>query len=252
MSRACALFSGGKDSSFALWKAILEGFDVDCIMTVRPDRPDSWMFHHPIVEVVKLQLKAMGYSGRHYVVSVSGVKESEVDELEEALSRVRSETPFETLVVGGIASEYQRRRFARIASRLGVGLYSPQWGMNPEEYMRMLVRSGFKFILTEIKTMGLPPNIMGVVVDEGLLDEILHRSKKYGFNPAFEGGEAETLVVYQPLFRGKRLCLEGSVVREAPYTYRLAIREAYISNYEDSWSDCIKVDLSDVVLRNYY
>jgi Predicted ATPases of PP-loop superfamily len=39
---------------------------------------------------------------------------------------------------------------------------------------------------------------------------IVERARKYGFNPAFEGGEAETFVVEAPLFR-RKLNVEGVV-----------------------------------------
>jgi len=209
LARACFLLSGGKDSNYALYKAVAEGLEVSCIASVKPLRDDSWMFHVPAVDLVSLQARAMGLEEVHERITVSGVKEREVEELAEALKSLLGRYGFEVLVVGGIASRYQKERFEYIASKLGVHLYSPQWGADPFEYMRSLLRGGFKFVLIRIATMGLPCSYLGRIVDEGLLEDLLRRAGRYGFNPALEGGEGETLVLWQPLYVRGSLWVRG-------------------------------------------
>ena len=50
-------------------------------------------------------------------------------------------------------------------------------------------------------------------------------SERWGSHPAFEGGEAETLVLGGPLFP-KRLEVKGSVVAEGQHSARFMIEEA--------------------------
>ncbi|RLG72167.1 MAG: ATP-binding protein, partial [Thermoprotei archaeon] len=52
--RFAALFSGGKDSTYALHLAMLKGLEIVCLITLKPLREDSWMFHYPSVEITKL------------------------------------------------------------------------------------------------------------------------------------------------------------------------------------------------------
>ena len=55
-----ALFSGGKDSTFAVYQARLNGHDVDCLMTIFPRSEESHLLHYPNVSSTSLQAKAMG------------------------------------------------------------------------------------------------------------------------------------------------------------------------------------------------
>ncbi|MEM3244998.1 MAG: ATP-binding protein, partial [Metallosphaera sp.] len=47
-------------------------------------------------------------------------------------------------------------------------------------------------------------------------------SRKYKFNPAFEGGEAETFVLYAPLFK-RKLIVEGKPIKLGEYEWEYRI-----------------------------
>ncbi len=238
--KACALLSGGKDSNYALYRAIKDGLEVACIVSIVPERPDSWMFHRPLVEVARLQAEAMGYADRHYFIRVSGVKEKEVNELTESLRPLRARTGFEFLVIGGIASRYQLERFKSVAESLGVKLYDPQWGARPEAYLRLLLNEKIIYIITQITTQGLPQSLLGVPINRPeLVDEILGLSSKYGFHPAFEGGEAETLVISAPHYR-EGICIWGRRVRLAEFQYILEVNRFELCSEPTAVVDGVK------------
>ncbi len=236
--RACALITGGKDSTYALVRAVKEGYEIVCVATAVPERSDSWMFQTANIHMAQLVAEALGFEDRHVKIKVSGVKEKEVDEFLEGLKQAKREYDFDILTVGAIASKYQRARIERIAKTLGVEVYAPQWGMDPEEYLLSIVREGIKFIITSISTMGLPVNYLGVPIDESKAHEIIMIARKYGFHPAFEGGEAETLAFDSPLHRKGRVCLKASRVKLAEFNYILRIEESWISQS----GPCIIVD----------
>ena len=54
-----ALISGGKDSIYALYKAEQSGHDSICAVAIKSENPESYMFHVPAIELVKLQARAM-------------------------------------------------------------------------------------------------------------------------------------------------------------------------------------------------
>lgn len=224
--KVCGLLSGGKDSNYAFYMALVEGAEVSCIASVMPTREDSWMFHRPLVELTRLQAEAMGFGDRYHSIGVSGVKEAEVVELREGLRKLKNMYNFDTITVGGIASRYQYERFRAIAEDLGVKIYDPQWGMNPEDYMRELVRKGIVFVISQITTEGLDMSMLGVPVQElPQVEEIIRLSRRYGFHPAFEGGEAETFVVMAPHFM-KGICLRAYRKKIAEYQYVLEVSSA--------------------------
>ncbi len=236
--RACALITGGKDSTYALARAVKEGYEVVCVATAEPERQDSWMFQTANIHMAELVAEAMGFKGRHVKIRVSGVKEREVDEFLEGLAKARETYGFDAIVVGAIASRYQRARVEKIAGALGVEVYAPQWGMDPDVYLLSIIREGVRFIITSISTMGLPPSYLGVPIDEDKAQEIIGLARRYGFHPAFEGGEAETLAFDSPLHARGRVCLKGSRVKLAEFNYVLRIKEAWIAR----GGPCIIVD----------
>lgn len=235
--KVCALLSGGKDSNYALYKAIREGAEVSCIVVVHPTREDSWMFHSINTSIAGLQAEAMGFKDRVYNVIVSGVKEKEVEELEAALAEIKRISGYDTLVTGTIASRYQMDRIKRIASKLGVNIYAPLWSLNQEEYVKTLVREGFKFVIISITTMGLPPRLLGKPIGSEEVEEIIKLSRTHGFNPAFEGGEAETLVYEAPHYKWT-ICFEGESIKIREYEYKLLVKKAWLGNKN---VNCVKV-----------
>jgi ABC transporter with metal-binding/Fe-S-binding domain ATP-binding protein len=223
MARLCALYTGGKDSCYALHLAVAQGFDAKCLLTVRPRGWDSFLFHYPGIDVVKLHAEALGMR----LIEV----EAEYDEyktLVKLLARGRKLCGCSFVSVGALRSDSQRLRFTMAAYEAGVQLFTPNWGRDQASYMRELVRAGIRFILVSVQAYGLTPDLLGRVVDEELVEEIVRRATRYGFNPAFEGGEAETLVVDAPLFK-KVVEVRGRVKRVGPDHYVYEILEARLT-----------------------
>ncbi len=221
--RICSLFSGGKDSTYALHWALLKGFQVVCLLTLQPRREDSWMFHRPGVELTKLQAKALDIPLIY--TYTSGVKDRELEDLKHGLKKAVKMYDIEGIVTGALLSDYQRMAISMLCEELGLKTFSPLWRKNQEEYMRALVREGFKFIITSINTFGLSSDFIGKIISHSDVENIIALARKYGFNPAFEGGEAETLVLDAPLFK-KSLKIEGRVRKTGEYSYIFEITTA--------------------------
>ena len=219
--RVCSLYSGGKDSNYALHWAVLHGFEVCCLGVVAPRGWESTLFHYPAVELTRLQSQALGIP----LVMVSELEAGgEWEALLSLVSRCAGRGA-EGIVSGALLSDYQRLRFSIAAEEYGLKSYTPLWRIDQEEYMRSLVREGFRVLVVSVSAYGLPEGLAGRVLDEELVEEIIRRARRYGFNPAFEGGEAETLVLDAPLFRS-RLEVKGEAERLAPYHEVYHIREA--------------------------
>ena len=57
--KLAALFSGGKDSTYSIYKVKQMGHDVKCLVTVFPKSSDSQLLHFPAIELTKLQSKTL-------------------------------------------------------------------------------------------------------------------------------------------------------------------------------------------------
>ena len=208
--KVASLFSGGKDSTYALWYAQLQGWDVEALVTVFPERQDSWMFHFPAVNWTELQAKAARI--RQERVSTSGVREQELDDLREALEGMRKSTGIEGIVSGAIASEYQRTRLDNICEKLGLRSFAPLWHKNQQQLVRDQIEAGFEVIITACNALGLNEKWLGRQLGPSELEELIKLNEKYGLSIAFEGGEAETFTLACPAFRNRL-----SVTKATPY-----------------------------------
>ena len=206
--KVASLFSGGKDSTYSIYKAKQEGHQIRCLITILPLSEESMLLHFPNIEFTKLQSKSMGIP-QIYIESRSNETEIEVNLIEKILAKAKSEHDLEGLVHGGILSEFQKNIFDRVCSKLNLKLISPLWQKEQIEYMKNLIESNFHFIMTSVSADGLDEKWLGKEITIQDLEKLEQLSKKYGFNINFEGGEAETIVIDCPLFSHPILILKS-------------------------------------------
>jgi len=58
--RVAALYSGGKDSTYAVHVAQQRGWEVTRLVSILPEDPASMLYHVPDLHVVPLLAEAMG------------------------------------------------------------------------------------------------------------------------------------------------------------------------------------------------
>lgn len=222
MKRAAVLFSGGKDSSLALYKVLKDNrFDVEYLLSIIPENPDSYMFHKPNSELLEKQAEMLGID---LVFSGSkGQKEIELDDLEDLIESVASK--IDIVIVGGIASSYQATRVKKICEELGVEFCAPLWNYDAEKVWKELLDEGFKVVLTKMSCEGLDSKMLGRVIDNKMLCDLQKRSKKFGFRLDFEGGEAETAVLWMPSFTNE-IRIKSDIKKQGPYNAFLNIQLA--------------------------
>ena len=76
--KLAALISGGKDSIYAAYKASKQ-HEIACLISFKSKKTDSYMFHIPNIELVKLQAKAMNLP--LIFLESSGIKEKELEDI---------------------------------------------------------------------------------------------------------------------------------------------------------------------------
>lgn len=197
--RIAALFSGGKDSCLALWLMQQKGFSVECLVSVIPKNPDSFMYHKPSLEILKLQSRALGIP--LVVERTAGEKELELEALERALGEAKARYSIGGVSTGALFSEYQSSRIEKLCGGLGLQVFSPLWHMGQVTELKMLVDSGFIFIIS--KVAGLGKDWLGRRIGRKEIAELEELSSKKGIHAAGEGGEYESLVLDAPNFRKK-------------------------------------------------
>ncbi|MFP4174294.1 MAG: diphthine--ammonia ligase [Halobacteriales archaeon] len=191
MTDAVALFSGGKDSSYALTRAD-EEFGVSSLVTIEA-RDASKMYHVPAVELTSLVAEA---AGKEHAVYTE--EDDETAPLREAFADLEPDV----VSVGAVASEYQRSRVEDAADEYGVDVYAPLWNADPEDALRR-VTDEFEVVVTGVAAGGLDASWLGRTLDETAVEELLALRDGYGVHPMGEGGEFETLAVAGPHMDGR-------------------------------------------------
>lgn len=196
-----ALFSGGKDSTYAIYQAQKLGHTVKCLITILPNSADSHLLHHPNISQTNLQAKSMNIP-QILIESDSDDTKQELQLLKEGLAKAKEDYLIDGLVHGGILSEFQKSGFESVAKDLGLEVIAPIWKKDQRQYMSDLIDSGFEFIIISVSCDGLDDSWLGKKITKQNLDSLIEKSQKYKFNLSFEGGEAETFVINCPLFSG--------------------------------------------------
>jgi diphthine-ammonia ligase len=217
-----ALVSGGKDSIYAAYLADTQGRTVDELVVLRPDDPDSMLFHTPNLDLVALQAESWGKRFRSVPVPGSG-EAAELDGLRAALAGGEG-----WVVAGAIESSYQWARLLRVAGEVRRPVYTPLWRKDPARVVRAEIDAGLDIRFVHLAAESLPPEWLGRRLDSGTLARL---ERPEGGAPrvhvAGEGGEFETLVVDAPFFHA-RLEIDTATTDRRASTARLTVGKAHL------------------------
>jgi len=199
-----SLFSGGKDSSWALYQALEEGLDVERLVTIHPEG-DSYMYHVPATELATLAAESIGIDlldvrpadfEASEATDAGQQGDAELEPLEEALIELDDDLPggLAGVTVGAVESEYQNSRIEGMSERLGIDVFAPLWQREPVEMGEEMIDAGFEITIIRVAAGGLDESWLGRTLDREALTALQALNEQYGVHVLGEGGEFETLV----------------------------------------------------------
>ncbi len=203
-----SLFSGGKDSSWALYRAMEEGLNVSRLLTVHPTG-DSYMYHTPATRLAALAAESVGIDlvevepddfGADDVDDAGVQGDDELEPMETALRELAVEDGIDLagVTAGAVESEFQTSRIRGMCDRLDIDLFAPLWREDPVALAEAMFDAGFEIRIVQVAAYGLDESWLGRRYDADALAELLDLRKEYGVHPLGEGGEFETYVVDGP------------------------------------------------------
>ena len=201
-----SLFSGGKDSSWALYRALEEGLNVSRLLTVHPS-DDSYMYHVPETGLARLAAESIGIDLVEVdpgdleatdAVDSATQGDAELEPLEAALSELADEVDLAGVTAGAIESEFQTSRIQGMCDRLGIDLFAPLWQRDPEQLAEEMLDAGFEITILQVAAYGLDESWLGRTLDAEAIDELRELNDEYGVHLLGEGGEFETFVTDGP------------------------------------------------------
>lgn len=210
-----SLFSGGKDSAWALHRALERGHPVERLVTVHP-RGDSYLYHTPATGVASLAADAIGIplvdvTPNDFGAAAAGRADEsrargdrELEPLEAALDALAGELGgIEGVTAGAVESEYQTSRIAGMCDRLGAELFAPLWQEDPRTLADAMLDAGFEITVVQVAADGLDESWLGRTLDAPSFAELEELNEEYGVHLLGEGGEYETVVVAGPHMDGR-------------------------------------------------
>ena len=221
--RVAALVTGGKDSALALHRTLKRGYEVKHLVTMVPQREDSWMFHYPNIHMVDLFAQAVGIP--LVKAETSGIKEAELTDLQQVLARL----DIDAIVTGAIFSQYQKKRVDEICQELGLKHISPLWHEAPLELLKEIVTLKMETIIVGVYAYGFDETWLGRKINEATIKDLVELNRKFQVSLVGEGGEYETLVLDAPFFKKKIQLIETKKIWEGQSGYSI-VKKAVLVN----------------------
>jgi uncharacterized protein (TIGR00290 family) len=196
--KVAILYSGGKDSTFAIDLAKSKGWDIRYLLSVKPTRTDCYLFHYATVEHTQHFAQMLGV---RRVLKACDVADPAL-EAEIVKKAVLSEEPVDAVVLGGIGlQETQLRSIQKALLPHGIEVFAAHAGDDHVAVMKQMIAKGYKFMISQVAADGLDEHWLGrVLQSEKDVDALVACADRYGFHAGGEGGHYDTFTIDGPLF----------------------------------------------------
>lgn len=187
-------FSGGKDSTLALYRMIREGYKIIGLLVTFDNQNDSCFHRIPkdilkrISEELEIPLVEVDCSdGKNYE-----------EEFENALKSLK-ENGAEICVFGDIDIEAHKKWCLDRCDAAGIKGKFPLWQEDRESLTNEFLDYGFKAVIKKVNLKALTEEFLGKELSKEVVSEI----KSLGSDPSGENGEYHTLVFGGPIFKNE-------------------------------------------------
>ena len=191
--RLAALYSGGKDSTFAMYIAKQMGNEILALVNIMPTDKGSWIFHTPNLGAVPSMAEAMGLP--LVTAESDGTEEGDMAALRKALEGL----DVDGVVVGALWSDYQWDRMNRVMGDLDLVMVAPLWRKDQDMVYDEMVSAGIDAIVVGVFAEGLDESWLGRRLDADAKRELMVLRKRYGISIMGEGGEYESMTLDSPM-----------------------------------------------------
>jgi len=219
---AAILYSGGKDSTFAIQTARDKGWNIKYLVSVKPTRKDCFLFHFATVEHTKDLAKMLGIP--HFYVKcmvADPVEEAEI--VREVVEKNQNKLKVDAVALGGTGlQETQLKSIQDALKPLNIEVFAAHAGEEHDLVMEQMLENGYEIMITQIASDGLK-DWLGKKITKDNFAQLRKDSVKYGFHIGFEGGYADTLVTDCPLFTKRMVVEDMSLIFDDNYCGHVVI-----------------------------
>ena len=192
MKKALFQWSGGKDSSFALFK-VLKKLKIKGLLTSLSAEYKRISMHGVREELLDLQAESIDIPLHKMYIVEDATRDTYDRELAKSL------TPFvedgiRDLVLGDIFLEDLRQYREDQMAKVGLKCHFPLWDGDTRQLYKEFVEAGFKAVAVAVN------NTLGEKFNGRVLDMDFYNDLPEGIDPCGENGEFHTFVYDGPIF----------------------------------------------------
>lgn len=213
-----ASWSGGKDSTAALYRALSAGVEVSYLFNVISEDGQRSMSHGLDPRLIAAQAEAIGIPLVQVKTSWDSYEadfKKTIRELKPSTSTGSGQAGIEGMVFGDIDLQEHRDWVERVCKELGIQPILPLWGLDREQILNDFINEGFEAIVVAVKADILGENWLGRRIDKQFLEDLSGVKDEIGIDLSGEKGEYHTFVTNGPPFKqhikilGSRKVLRG-------------------------------------------
>ena len=192
--KAVCLWSAGKDSCFAYYKAKQQGHNIISLFNFTEFDGANSLSHGLSAGIIHRQITATGLS----FLQKPMPKENYRNEFIALIQQWKKEKNIEGIVFGDIYLEEHREWIEMACKESGVAPIFPLWGKDTAILINEIIEAGFKAIIVSVLKDSLGNVWLGRKIDNDFVKEI----KGLGnIDPCGEKGEFHTFVYDGPIFK---------------------------------------------------
>ncbi len=207
MKKSIALFSGGKDSFYAVQKVLKDG-NIDLLISIHASNGDTQLHAGPegIKSIREAQLEEIGLPFRQISI---GYDQDYLHDLFISLKEIVDELGVGYLITGDLWHPYTSGIGDMLAGALGVKLVRPARNICSSRekailYIKEVIGSGIEAIVLSVRKGNLSEEFLGRQIDDCFVKEL----ERMQIDPAGEGGEYQSLTVSAPIMK-KRIVIDS-------------------------------------------
>jgi len=205
-----ASYSGGKDSSLALYKAMQMGQPVALIVMLEEQGLKS-RSHGMSLDIIHAQANAIGLP----IFTASATWQDYESHFIQLLQKAQA-LGAETLVTGDIDLMAHAEWNQSVCDKSQLSLCMPLWQRPRLDIVREFIALGFQSIIVTVNlNLGMKTEDLGQILTLEYIQQLVER----GIDPCGEAGEFHTTVIDGPIFKHALGIVKGDILYHENYAF---------------------------------
>lgn len=208
--RSIVSFSGGKDSSLALYHALQSGTVIGLIVMLEEQGQRSRSHAMPL-DIIQAQADAIGLPVFMTSSSWADYEDKFIDLMKQA-----KQQGAEVLVTGDLDMPQHGCWHDRVTQQVGLKLGMPLWLRPHREVVEEFINLGFRSVVVTVNLkLGMKVEDLGKILTIEYIQELESRD----IDPCGEGGEFHTTVIDGPIFNKAIPVRQCNIVYHEEYAF---------------------------------